>query len=177
MKEVWKDIPGYEGFYKASSLGEIKSLERTCSHCRGGSRLVPEKIRKGTKNPKGYKMVFLSKEGKRINYLVHRLVLFAFYGHPTEGLTCNHKDGNKTNNSIKNLEWISHSENIQHSIKVLKNFPLGEKHYKSKLTRNDVLEIRELSRHGFSQSEIGRGYGVTSSMILNIQKIRSWKHV
>ena len=103
MKEVWKDIQGYEGLYQISSLGNVKSLNynRTGKEC----------ILKYGINTNGYLIVVLSKNGKGKTFAIHRLVAQAFIENP-ENLPCvNHKDENKTNNCVNNLEWCSYEYN------------------------------------------------------------------
>ncbi len=108
--EVWKDIKGYEGLYQVSDLGRIKSLSRVC--LRG--YLLPEKILK-TWFDKGYECVSLVKDRNRRNFKVHRLVIESF--NPVIGmekLDCNHKDEDKTNNRLENLEWMTRKENLNY---------------------------------------------------------------
>ena len=113
MKEIWKDIEGYEGLYQVSNMGRVKSLKRTiwCGLNGGCYRTVPEKIRKGVDNGNGYLQVQLSKDGKVKQCRINRLVAQAFISNP-DNLPCiNHKDENKYNNCMDNLEWCSHSYN------------------------------------------------------------------
>jgi len=104
--EKLKDIKGYEGLYQASSLGKIKSLV--------GRRSNVEFLKEGVTGA-GYKTVTLCKNGKRASKNVHRLIAETFLG--DSKLDVNHKDGNKLNNNIKNLEYVTKSENIKHAIK------------------------------------------------------------
>lgn len=99
--EIWKDIKGYEG-YKVSNLGNVKSLNY--------NRTGKEKILKPKKN-KGYLYVNLCKQGKVKFYLVHRLVAQAFIPNPNNYPQINHKDEDKTNNTIQNLEWCDRKYN------------------------------------------------------------------
>jgi hypothetical protein len=124
--EIWKDIPTYEGLYQASSLGRIRSIDGKLTHTdRHGLRKWKGRILKNkTKTPgnEGYK-VSLWKSGTHIDWLAHRLVCMTFYGLPdttkkgSERITVNHKDGNRHNNKIENLEWLSVKENIQHGFR------------------------------------------------------------
>ena len=114
QKEIWKDIPGYEGYYQASSLGKIRSLDRYVN----GKHKDFKYFRKG-KNIIGhiasnYYMVLLNKNGKYKNYSIHRLVALTFLKNTENKETVNHKDGNKLNNSLLNLEWATRSENQKH---------------------------------------------------------------
>lgn len=143
MEEIWKDIQGYEGLYQVSNLGRVKSLARLDTR---GQR-VSEKILKLGKHRAGYFRVNLYKNGKMKQYLVHRLVALAFIPNPENKEQVNHIDGNKQNNVIENLEWCTHSENIQHAYRtglakglVGENHPLYGKHHteetRKKISKN-----------------------------------------
>ena len=114
--EVWKDIPGYEGIYQASTFGNIRTVEgKTTFTERHGTRSWKSRVLKGRgDNRKTGKRVSLWKDGKVKDCLVARLVAMTFLGLPTDGLTVNHKDGNRLNNNIENLEWLSLADNIRH---------------------------------------------------------------
>lgn len=101
MKEVWKDIEGYEGLYQISNLGRVK-------------RVTTGRILKGGKDKDGYLMVKLYKNNIRSNKKIHRLVAEAFIPNPENKPQVNHADENKTNNSLDNLEWMTAKENINH---------------------------------------------------------------
>lgn len=113
MKEIWKDIPGYEGLYQVSNLGRVKSLERYKDN-NGGLVKMPEKIMQGgIRN--GYVLVSLTKDGKRKSFSAHRLVAQAFIQNPEDKPTVNHINGNKRDNRVDNLEWNTDLENIRHA--------------------------------------------------------------
>lgn len=105
MKEMWKDIPGYEGLYQVSNLGNIRSLKYA-----GGNKV--KLLKQATTN--GYKQVQLSKNGKGKNHLVHRLVAIAFIPNPNNLPVVNHKDENPSNNNVDNLEWCTQEYNINY---------------------------------------------------------------
>lgn len=127
MKEVWKDIPGFEGLYQASNLGRIKSLAR--------DNVVPnrygvmvniykrERVLCPSVTPVGYKRIILSKCAKLKTYSVYRLVMMAFKENPTNLPQINHIDGIKINNRIDNLEWCTQSHNQQHAYYTGLNVP------------------------------------------------------
>ena len=119
MEEIWKDIEGYEGLYRVSNLGNIKSVRNSI-------------ILKGKDNGYGYMQVVLY-NGKRKKLYTHRLVAKAFIFNFDNKTEVNHIDGNKKNNEVSNLEWCTHSENIIHADKNgLRNPPKGIKSKKSK---------------------------------------------
>ena len=96
MEEIWKDIEGYEGLYKISNMGRVKSI-----------KFNKEKILFLQKDKYGYLRVGLRKMGKLKNYFVHRLVAEAFIPNPNNLPIVNHKDENKQNNCVENLEWCT----------------------------------------------------------------------
>ena len=104
--EIWKDIEGFEGYYQVSNMGRVKSLERTVCNGRGYYK-IPERILKPKKNRGGYLQVHFYKDGKEKFYSVHRLVATAFCENPEGYTDVNHKDENKQNNCMENLEWCS----------------------------------------------------------------------
>jgi len=111
-QEVWKDIPGYEGFYQASNIGNIKSLERTVI-TKWGYKTNKERILKPSILPNGYFAVVLCIYGKRKQFYVHQLVAMAFLGHSPclFKLVVDHIDNNKLNNKSNNLRLITNREN------------------------------------------------------------------
>lgn len=102
MQEIWKDVKGYEGLYQVSNLGRVKNKIRN-------------KCLKPNKTTWGYYGVALYKNGISKRFQVHRLVAIAFIDNLMDKKEVNHKDGNKLNNCVENLEWCTRSENMKHS--------------------------------------------------------------
>lgn len=117
MKEIWKDIIGYEGIYQVSNLGRVKSLERIVLS-KGVATKRKERVLKSS-NRRGYRQLTLAKNRSRAQRSVHRLVAEVFIPNPDNKKEINHIDGNKANNIVDNLEWCTRKENAVHSIKVL----------------------------------------------------------
>lgn len=117
MKEVWKDIPNYEGYYQVSNLGNVKSLKKWCGNKYISKWKNEEKNIRQATHYHGYKYVYLSKNKERKKKYVHRLVAETFIPNPNNLKEINHIDGNKQNNSINNLEWCTRKENVIHSYK------------------------------------------------------------
>lgn len=110
MKEIWKPIPGYEGYYEVSNTGKIKSLTRTITDSNG-RQFTRQGQEKALKLNEGYYTVGLNKDGIKKLFTVHRLVALAFIPNP-DNLPCvNHKDENKLNNNVDNLEWCTKEYN------------------------------------------------------------------
>ena len=131
MKEVWKDIQDYEGFYQVSNLGRIKSL--------GNSKTRKEKILKPIYH-KQYYQITLSKNNIRIQYRVHRLVAEAFIPNPDNLPQVNHKDENKLNNYVDNLEWCDALYNNNYKDKGKRISKTKTGHTVSQETRNKISE-------------------------------------
>lgn len=108
MEEIWKDIDGYEGIYQVSNLGNVRSLN-------WGKRGIVRNLYLKKQN-RGYLHVELAKNGKRKAFTVHRLVANAFLENPNGYPIINHKDENKQNNNVENLEWCSLTYNVRYSM-------------------------------------------------------------
>jgi len=115
MNEIWKDINKYNGNYQISNFGRVKSLQRTIIDSMGRKFNYYEKILFLSINQFGYCRVRFSKNSKQVSKLVHRLVAEHFISNPYNYPVVNHKDGNKLNNNIENLEWTTHSLNQKHA--------------------------------------------------------------
>lgn len=113
VNEEWRDIDGYEGLYKISNLGRVKSVERYVNHPKGGVRIVRERI-KNIEFDNNRPRVELSRNGNKKKYLVYRLLAKAFVPNPNNYNEVNHIDENPMNNSLDNLEWCTHRYNINH---------------------------------------------------------------
>lgn len=115
LNDVWSWIPGYVGCYQVNPSGDVRSVDRIIKHGNGVSRLNG-RILKHRINEHGYHMVALYKNGSAKNMKVHRLVADAFLEKDPNRFEINHKDGDKSNNKLSNLEWCTRKENIRHSI-------------------------------------------------------------
>lgn len=117
--EIWKPIEGYEGIYSVSNYGRVKRLQRTMynSGTKGGIYTIREKILTPRVNTKrhGYCEISLHKNGKEKRFKIHRLVAIAFIPNPQHLPEVHHKDGNKKNNNVSNLEWVTSKQNKEHA--------------------------------------------------------------
>ena len=113
MIEIWKDIPEYEGLYQVSNLGNIRSF-----YLKNGRLSQKTKPIKLKKDRYGYLKLTLCKNKKYKYVTIHRLVAEAFIPNPENKLQVNHKDGNKFNNQVSNLEWCTCIENIHHAFNI-----------------------------------------------------------
>lgn len=115
MEEIWKDIKGYEGLYQVSNFGNVKRVTNYVLLKNGDKRLVKGKIMHQRLQNKGYFQVGLCKRGKAKLFSVHRLVATAFIPNPCNLPHINHKDSNRKNNYVENLEWCTPSYNAKYS--------------------------------------------------------------
>lgn len=164
MIVMWKDIEGYAGRYQVSSIGDI------FSH-KVGRRL------KVSTNKKGYNVIQLSCNGVSKSILVHRLVALHFIPNPKNKAQVNHKDCNKLNNHVTNLEWVTNEENQRHSWKNGRKPVKGNKHYYTKFTEEDIRYIRKARKEGVKLATLARKFKVGTSTISAIAIKQNWKHV
>lgn len=171
--ETWKPVVGYETLYEVSTFGQVKALPVTKK--RGnGLQNRGEVILKHSKKRRGYLQVTLHNTEGRKRYIgVHQLVALAFIPNPDNKPTVNHKDGNKGNNYLSNLEWATHKEQTAHAdINGLRNIR-GEHSKKSKLNSETILLIRAAT----NSAGLAELYGVNKSTIYKIRKRETWKHL
>ena len=113
--EEWRSIPGYEGLYEVSNLGRVRSLDRYVKYSNGNIHLHKGKVLSLGKNTDGYLKVHLKCNTKCKTITVHRLVALTFIPNP-DNLPCvNHKDEDKTNNRVENLEWCTQQYNLNYN--------------------------------------------------------------
>lgn len=132
---MWKQVKGYEGFYEVSDCGEVRSVDRYLQYSNGiiyhhKGRILKQSILKGrgdTLDRKGYCVVNLRKLGTTKVCCVHILVAQAFIPNVEDKPVVNHKDGNKRNNSVDNLEWVSFSDNNRHALRTGLRAPRGNR--------------------------------------------------
>ena len=171
MKEVWKDISGYEGIYRVSSEGRVRRIKHTNKHHIGKSPTILKLANRG------YLSVTLSNNGDRKMECVHQLVAKTFLTSPPRCPTCNtpyeinHKDQDRFNNRANNLEYVTHAENVRQS---------KEKHQKScvkKLNDEKATEIKRLISEGVPYSKIKQQFGISTSTISQMAKGNIWAHI
>ncbi len=148
IQEIWRPVKDYEGLYEISSLGRIRSLSKSFALFHGGISVTKGRLLK-TVNRGGYLIIVLCNKGteNRKTKSINRLVAESFIPNPENKSEVNHKDGDRLNNCIENLEWNTKSENIQHSYKVLKRKASGIG------GRNLELPILQVSPDGFVLNE------------------------
>ena len=158
--EIWKDIPQYEGIYQASTFGNIRTVEgKTTFTNKHGIRHWKSRVLKGRGNNKVTgKRVSLWKDGKSKDFLAARLIATTFLGEPPKNFTVNHKDGNRFNNSLDNLEWLSLEDNIRHGFET-GLYPQNSVVIK---TAEKVIEFRSMAQ---CDAFLNRARGYTSNRL------------
>lgn len=160
MQEIWKRFKDTD--YQVSNLGNVFSVYN-------GKQLKP------FMNDR-YLVVDLFAYTVRQRIAVHRMVAIAFIENPDNKEYVNHIDGNKLNNCVDNLEWVTASENSIHAVATGLS-PIGEAKTLAKLTEKDVLEIQAAFEAGEKDFVLAEKYGVTSGVISSIRLGKTWKHV
>lgn len=160
----WRHIPGYDG-YQASDDGQIR-------------RIMDGETLNQYHHDSGYRSVSIYRTQKSRVPLVHRLVALAFLGEPPEGYQVNHKNGDKADNRLSNLEWVTPGENTRHAMKHLGIDVRGANNGMSKLTAEEVLEIRRLHATGdYTQRELARQFGISFQHANALVLRRFWQHL
>lgn len=180
MDEIWKDIIGFEGYYQVSNLARIKRLPRLSKHSYPGYfKPYGERITENTiKNPKKYISAKLTVNGITYTRQMHRVVLMAFVPCPGSEYVVNHKDGDKHNNHLENLEWVTQKDNIRHAkLMGLARYAKGDDSGASKITEEFVRIIKKMLSDGVIQKQIAKHFGISAKMVTDINTGRTWKHV
>ncbi len=164
----WRDIPGFEGYYQVSDDGDVRSVKRTIYNSKGYFATRESHVLCPNQNKCGYLKVILCVENKHYTRMVHQLVAMAFLGHTLNGhkLTINHKDGNKHNNCIANLEIVSMTTNRRHAIMLGLWNQRGTQSVRAKLTSDDLAEIRaRYAKGGVTHKELAEMFNVSKKTI------------
>lgn len=165
MDEIWKDVPDYEDFYQASNLGRVRRIQY-------GPRGHRAPFLKPQKNPvTKYHSVSLSLNGRHKRHNLHSLIARTFLGECEDGMEINHIDGDRSNNAVSNLEYVTHSYNNLHAYRTL-----GRKvGMPNKINREQACEIRILAAQGVSYSALSERFGITPNSIKSVVKFITWK--
>ena len=174
MIEEWREIEGFDGFYQISNTGKVRSQGDNRGNKSGKWRL-----RSLSKTHDGYLKVRLIHKKKDKTCRVHVLVARAFIPNPDNFDTVNHKDGDKTNNHVDNLEWTNRSQQMIHAYQNgLKKAVRGSENSQAKLTDDDVRYIRthyKRQSREFGTVALGKKFGVTNVVIGKIIRGETYK--
>jgi len=167
MKKIWVTIEGYEN-YSVSNFGEVMSLK---------NNRILNKIK-----DKGYRFVCLRKNGYTKNLRIHRLVALNFIKNPSKKRCVNHIDSDILNNKLENLEWVTHKENTQHSLKAgrmgKKGINIGVLNSNSKLNNDKVSDIRhKYSTKKYTMISLAKLFNVSRSCIFCVIHKKNWANI
>jgi hypothetical protein len=166
--EMWKSVEGYEDLYEVSNFGNMRRIGKNV-------------YLKPNNTGKGYSKISLSRKSKIKQVTIHRLVAKNFIPNPDNKPQVNHIDGDKTNNHVDNLEWVSNQENRTHAVENgLHKVTFGEQRYNSILTDDDVRFIKanyQQGRGNMNSNYFAKKYGVHKQTILNIMNGKKWTHI
>ncbi len=171
QKEIWRDIEGYEGKYQVSNLGRVRGLKNR----RGNLRATPL-VMKPSLDRYGYFKMCLRFNGENKCVTVHRLVAQTFIPNPDNKPCVNHINGIKTDCCVRNLEWVTHSENTQHAY----DTNLCSNNAQRKLTNEQAHKIREEYIKGdktYGVEPLARKYGVYPQTIRKIVQNKTYKYI
>lgn len=175
--EEWKTVPNTEGRYEVSTFGRLRT-----NGWKGTNQI---RVMKPAKDANGYLRTMIKINGRLKTVKIHRLVAEVFIPNPENKPQVNHIDFNRSNNAVSNLEWCTFKENIQHSIDakrfkwngVMPPKKLGSQVGNSKLTEDQVREIRKKFKpRVYTREMLAQEYGVSSHTIKDCI-LRRWKHV
>lgn len=159
MSEKWRDIPGFEGKYQASSYGRIRSLSY--------NRTKQIKLLSICPNRAGYYLVPLQVNNKSKRILVHRLIALTFIPNEDNKPQVNHIDGDKSNNRLDNLEWVTGSENVKHFQYVLMKRPIKIPSGRKRGWQSKPVVCVETGERYESIASAARSIGVSEKPYLN----------
>ena len=168
MQEIWRTVKDYP-LYSVSNLGRLKNNKT-------------QKILKGGLDIYGYRIAILCNNGKRKSKTIHRLIAEAFIDNPDNKPQVNHINGDKSDNRLENLEWMTAGENTRDANRHGKGHQMnqnGEKNSMSSLTEQQVIEIIKETKkpNRRKDQKIADEYGVTRKTISNIRHNLTWKHI
>jgi hypothetical protein len=173
--EVWETVPGWEGYYKVSNFLRVKRVARIVKCGNKGYRITRVNVLKQKVSWTGYWAVYLSKDGKTFEALVHILYgKCSFLPNPENKRCINHKDGNKLNNLNNNLERATHAENNNHARNIGLNRNYSETHNFAKLTNRQAIEIFQSS---LSAKFLSSKFNVSRTTITRIKRGQIWNRV
>ena len=168
MEEIWKPVKGFEDRFEVSNMGRVRNIHK-------------KNILKSYIPNNGYHTLRIYVgDGKARNFSIHRFVAEAFIPNPEHKPQVNHIDGDKQNNNVENLEWVTARENAIHAFNAGLRTSIGSNHPNSKLTETMVSEIKKDYVRGSRQygaRPLARKYGVDQKAIYSIIHNETWTHV
>ena len=168
--ERWATIPGYDGYYEVSDLGRIRSLDRVIATSNGRLQKLSGRLM-SLRSSQRYEDVLLAKDGATKRVKVHVAVARAFLGAPPPSHEVNHKNRDRRDNRLVNLEYVTRLQNLRHA--QINGGVRGV----TKLTPDDVRAVRRLRAKGLTAKQIGARFGVGPGCVLSIMNGKTWGYV
>ncbi|MGI8996772.1 MAG: HNH endonuclease [Pyrinomonadaceae bacterium] len=167
--EQWKPVVGWEEYYEVSNYGRVRTSKGYDFHRVRG-------VLRPRLNNVGYYRLTLARKRQKAERTVHRLVAEAFLGPCPKGYEVNHRDGDKANNRLENLEYTTHRGNMRHAARV-GLLRLGEANHSAKLTTPQVREIRLMVAGGMTHHAVAQHFNIGQATVTDIVRRKIWKHV
>lgn len=177
MEEIWKPVVGWEGLYEVSSFGRVRSLDREIVNKAGFRQSFTGRILSPARDKDGYDRVVLAREGRRYNRIVHRLMAQSFIPNPENFPEVNHKDEDKTNNLLSNLEWCSDKYNVNYGTGLQRRTASQRNHPRESKPVQQFSKKGELLNVYPSIKEASRQTGIkTESISLSCRGLLKYCH-
>lgn len=182
--EEWRAVVGYEGLYEVSSFGRVRALKRRVINKRGDriiymvrKAMIMRPTLLSPNTPQQTLRVNLGKDGIKKAIPVQILVMNAFVGPRPPGLVCHHIDGNRLNNALTNLAWVTQSYNVQDGWDRGRQAPRGEQRYNAVLTDDLVRAMRQSYAEGMKIMQIAKAFAIDRCQVSRVVHKRTWAHV
>lgn len=175
--EIWRDVVNFEGFYEVSNYGNVRSVDREIKYEDGRVYSYKSKILSFNNTKQGYYSAHLYKNCVRKNRKVHIIVAETFLPNPLGLTDVNHKDGNKLNNHVDNLEWTSRLQNMQHGFSTGLINNTGTNHGNNIYSDEQIIHVKRLLVLRRPHKEIEAVTGVKKGTIEQISQGRQWTHL
>lgn len=172
MDEIWKDIPYWYG-HQVSNKGRVRSVDREVNHNCGGIAIKKGKLLKPFLNRRGYYEILTSIDNIKTHFTIHRLVATCFIPNPNNYEYINHKDENKLNNNVENLEWCTHEYNMNYNCLGIRRAEDNSKHIKVTDIHTNNVTIYRNKNH--CSAQLGFAVATITKYINNKQVFKHYK--
>lgn len=180
MSVIWKSISGFGSKYVVGNDGSIKKLRHEYINRWGGVSVRAEKYVTQARDKDGYLRLALLNKGKAKYFYAHRLVAQCFIGNDKGKPCVNHKNSDRDDNRVENLEWVTPKENVWHGILHGNDSRKGQDNGNSKLSELRVSRIKRLLKHGkdrYTVSYISDAFNIPPSTVSHIKTGLTWGHI